>query len=86
MARIDTQLKFRVPAELKGKLEEAAARNKRSLNAEIVARLEGSFGENGGHFADARDAKLAELEDRLNRHNEALEYHRHLLDMLSEKK
>ncbi|MDR7024807.1 Arc family DNA-binding protein [Pseudomonas peli] len=43
MSRIDPQVNFRMPAELKKKLEEAAAQNKRSTTAEIVARLEASF-------------------------------------------
>ncbi|TBU86777.1 Arc family DNA-binding protein [Phytopseudomonas dryadis] len=45
MSRSDPQVNFRMPAELKAKLEEAAARNKRSTTAEIVARLEASFQE-----------------------------------------
>lgn len=40
MARIDQQLKFRVPAGLKQELEKAAAENNRSLNAEIIYRLQ----------------------------------------------
>lgn len=36
-------LAVRLPAELKIKIDEAAARNKRSKNAEMVARLEESF-------------------------------------------
>jgi hypothetical protein len=43
MAREDHQLKFRVPAGLKAALEESAASNHRSLNAEIIARLEESL-------------------------------------------
>ena len=43
MAREDHQLKFRVPAILKAKLEAYAEQNKRSLNAEIIARLEESL-------------------------------------------
>jgi hypothetical protein len=37
------QLKLRFSEALRRKLEEAAASNKRSLNAEIIKRLEGSF-------------------------------------------
>ena len=44
MSREDTQLKFRVPDGLKARLNEAATANRRSLNAEITARLEASFG------------------------------------------
>lgn len=43
MSREDSQFKLRMPAELREKIEESAKEAKRSLNAEIVARLEESF-------------------------------------------
>ncbi|WP_158807988.1 Arc family DNA-binding protein [Beijerinckia sp. L45] len=43
MARSDPQINIRIPAELKEQIEAAAAENKRSMIAEIVARLEQSF-------------------------------------------
>jgi hypothetical protein len=43
LARADAQLKFRIPPDLKPKLEVAARLNKRSVNMEVVARLEESF-------------------------------------------
>ncbi|ELZ3403972.1 Arc family DNA-binding protein [Acinetobacter baumannii] len=43
MARTDPQINIRVPAELKKKLETLALENNRSLNAEVVTRLESSF-------------------------------------------
>lgn len=43
MSRTDPQVNFRMPAELKQKLETAAAENRRSITAELVARLEESF-------------------------------------------
>jgi predicted DNA-binding protein len=43
MAREDPQMKLRLPAELKARVEEAAQHAGRSLNAEIVHRLERSF-------------------------------------------
>ena len=39
----DSQLKLRLPSDLKQKIEEIAESEKRSMNAEIVARLENSF-------------------------------------------
>lgn len=39
----DSQLKLRLPSELKQKMEESAKREKRSMNAEIVSRLEDSL-------------------------------------------
>lgn len=41
--RRDPQYKLRLPAELKRQIEEAARHNLRSMNAEIVARLEQTF-------------------------------------------
>lgn len=43
MSRTDPQVNFRMPAELREKLDRAAKDNKRTLSAEIVARLEASF-------------------------------------------
>lgn len=40
MARTDSQLNLRLPAELKALLEKAADENKRSVTAETVSRLE----------------------------------------------
>ncbi|AMT89809.1 Arc family DNA-binding protein [Pseudomonas koreensis] len=45
MSRVDLQVNFRMPASLKDELEALAKRNRRSLTAEIVARLERSVGE-----------------------------------------
>ena len=46
MARTDPQINIRVPAELKKKLELLAVENSRSLNAEVVTRLEQSLSGN----------------------------------------
>ena len=43
MSREDPQLRIRLPVELKEKIELAAKANTRSMNAEIVQRLEVSF-------------------------------------------
>lgn len=43
MSRDDPHFRLRVPTELKTRIEAAAAENNRSMNAEIVARLEASF-------------------------------------------
>ncbi len=45
MARSDPQLNFRIPADLRDRLEAAAAQNKRSLTQELVERLEASLAE-----------------------------------------
>lgn len=43
MTRADPQMKLRLPSRLKGRLEAEAVRNARSLNAEVVTRLEASL-------------------------------------------
>jgi hypothetical protein len=43
MARDDLQVNFRMPAELKARLEAAAAASGRTLTAEVVYRLNASF-------------------------------------------
>lgn len=52
MARSDPQLNFRIPVELRDKLEAAARENNRSLTGELIARLHQSF--------DTRDTDLAQ--------------------------
>ncbi|MDH1337415.1 Arc family DNA-binding protein [Comamonas thiooxydans] len=44
MKQTDPQYKLRLPQDLKDQIEAAAKEAGRSMNAEIVARLEGSFG------------------------------------------
>jgi hypothetical protein len=75
MSRTDAQLKFRIPPNLKPKLERAAATNKRSLNMEIIARLERSF-EAPDPVGDARSKAAADriLNLDLGRENPALEH------------
>ncbi|KFL28189.1 hypothetical protein JP74_02995 [Devosia sp. 17-2-E-8] len=53
--RTDPQFKLRLPPELKASLEDAARRNNRSINAEIVNRLEASS------MADDRLARIENL-------------------------
>ena len=43
MSRDDLHFRLRIPQSLKAKIEAAAADNRRSMTAEIVARLEASF-------------------------------------------
>jgi hypothetical protein len=54
MARTDPQINIRIPAELKAAMEQAGKNNNRSMNAEIIARLEASM--KAAHIAaQARD-------------------------------
>ena len=57
MSREDPQFKLRLPPELRAKSEHAAKAAGRSLNAELVARIETSFLADG-HY-DLMDAKRA---------------------------
>jgi hypothetical protein len=43
MSRTDAQFKLRLPAALRAQVEQAAKQARRSLNAEIVLRLEASY-------------------------------------------
>ncbi|WP_226685653.1 Arc family DNA-binding protein [Stutzerimonas stutzeri] len=43
MSRTDQQFKLRMPAALRAQVEQSAWAARRSLNAEIVIRLEASF-------------------------------------------
>ncbi|WP_079202653.1 Arc family DNA-binding protein [Pseudomonas sp. CC6-YY-74] len=43
MSRTDPQFKLRMPTELHAQLEQIAKEARRSLNAEIVLRLEATF-------------------------------------------
>ncbi|MBS7545715.1 Arc family DNA-binding protein [Ancylobacter oerskovii] len=64
MGREDPQLKLRLTEGMKDRITAAARQNNRSVNAEIVARLEGSFSSSiSGLPADMlllRDALSAE--------------------------
>ncbi|MFG1340955.1 Arc family DNA-binding protein [Xanthobacter autotrophicus] len=66
MTREDPQMKIRLPADLKLRLTEWAATNKRSLNAEIVARLEYSFEPPQDPMPNQRSA-LDEMRSRIER-------------------
>jgi predicted transcriptional regulator len=75
MARTDTQLKFRIPPDLKPRLEQAARANKRSINMEVIARLEQSFeaeGQHGGGEAESPYSFKNNVQGRLTEIEEAL--------------
>ena len=55
----DPQFKLRLTAHLKAEIEASASRNNRSINAEIINRLEQSFvNEIGGDLLTARVDRL----------------------------
>ncbi|MBZ3693221.1 Arc family DNA-binding protein [Phyllobacterium calauticae] len=56
MAREDPQLKLRLTEDMKARVTKAAVDSNRSVNAEIVARLEDSFAY-GGDFLQLHSAK-----------------------------
>ena len=79
MARTDPTIYMRLPEELKDALDKAAAENKRSLTAEVVARLEQTFSTTGSDASiNALALRLAETE--LNLHVASLEADTKLLD------
>jgi len=63
VSRSDPQMSLRLPGNLKPRLVEVARANGRTINAEIVARLERSFAVDGGDALPS-DLKTAILETR----------------------
>ena len=59
MSREDPQLRIRLPIELKEKIEDSAKVNNRSMNAEIVQRLDGSF------LAEVSDDEVISAEEAI---------------------
>jgi len=74
----DPQFKLRMPAELKDEVGRAAAAGNRSLNAEIIARLEASFeaenviAEQNAMVMDLAE-KLVEMIDEVKRSNAVID-------------
>lgn len=66
MARTDPQVNIRLPADLKDRIDKAALESKRSMNAEIVARLERTFGQ------ETDQSKLEEMYSELQRRHKEL--------------
>jgi Arc-like DNA binding domain len=70
MARKTQELRpvmTRIPETLRRRLERAAMRNNRSMNTEIIHRLEGSFAEEAGKAQGRRDREsLSEIRERLD--------------------
>ena len=66
MSRDIAPFGVRMPTELKALVEEAAASNGRSINAEVVARLQGSLSSAGSDLSSlSTGALLDELIGRL---------------------
>ena len=65
MARNDPQVNFRIPSDLKDKLDLAARENGRTLTAELILRLESTF---------EKDDQFQDILARLEKLEEALEY------------
>lgn len=52
MSRLIAPFGLRMPPELRDKIEEAAKRNGRSMNAEVIARLSSTFEAEAGQQID----------------------------------
>ena len=52
---------LRIPSELKAKVQESAKEHNRSMNADIVARLEESFSQNQNDFNAGYNACMAHM-------------------------
>ena len=57
----DPQYKLRWSAELRDKIQESAKEHNRSMNADIVARLEQSFSQNQNDFNAGYNACMAHM-------------------------
>lgn len=65
MSRDITPFGLRMPADLKARVDAAAAKNGRSINAEVVARLQESFEAQPGIKEAPVGQLLEEVVDRL---------------------
>lgn len=61
-----TRITLRIPKDLHGRLSHSAADTSKSMNAEIVARLQASF-EVGDNVASIQQRDVAELSDKMER-------------------
>jgi len=69
MSRADPQVNFRIPASLKADLEAAAEQNKRSVTAELIARLEASFAmviPAAGSSIEAMNRQAADISNQIS--------------------
>jgi len=72
MSILQNQIKVRLPSGLKTRIEKAARLNKRSLNGEILARLEHSF-EPSDEASKAAAEKLLHMGSYQDKRLDALE-------------
>jgi uncharacterized coiled-coil protein SlyX len=71
MARNDPELRLRLPEGLKAEIEEHARKNQRSLNAEVVARLQESVAWQDYDIPTMAE-QLENLESRLSKVEERI--------------
>jgi hypothetical protein len=62
---LNDSYKLRIPAELKAKVAESAKAHNRSMNADIVSRLEQSFGQRNFVFSKGFESLIPFLEPLL---------------------
>jgi hypothetical protein len=67
MARTDPPFKIRMPDELKARIEQAAISNRRSMNAEIVSRLDASFSQGSGEAWEAYVASFRRAAEAISK-------------------
>ena len=86
MARTDPQFNLRMPQSLKDQIDEAALRSNRSINAEVVLRLQQSFLNDSSvtpleimqkaeHFLAETMAMRSQVEKQLEKLTALLEQH-----------
>lgn len=67
MSRSDPQVNFRLPADLRDQLQASAVASGRTLTAEIIARLQGSFEALPRGANASLDAKLEDVQKGIRR-------------------
>lgn len=90
MARDDPQLKIRLPLDMKEAIEEAATRNGRSINAEIISRLmitleKGDPYERLGEFQDEILGKISKYNEIIDEQLEVRKKLEDTIDAMAEK-
>lgn len=83
MAKNDVQVNFRMPQELREKLQGSAESNNRTITSEIVARLQSSFeiAEKFSGFQEEMEA-LSSIAETIQKMDKAIERRDHVIQAL----
>jgi len=85
MARTDPQFNLRLPQLLKNRIDEAAQTNTRSINSEIVARLEKSFEEGASQIVNNLSEMLNQTRENMLKTIELQDFYKQAVANFQEK-